>query len=387
MLNLRYHLPPHWIQYLQKHAGLATAAALDVKQLEQSQENIPQLRSLEQDFKSLDVWLQSQATGVLEYMHFNQKVHGNPQLILENTQTIIVGLFPYASGLLTRTHPHRPELDQAKASAKRFSTNVSSKVAQYALSEDYHKQIKRRLDAFCKRFLPLGTTRVIVDTAPFLERAHARLAGLGFIGKNTMLIAPGWGSGFFIASVFVTLSPEELLFKKNVAPVLWDKLSCGDCRKCLDACPTNALHTSYSLDPKKCLSYLTIENRELIPNEFIPAMKDTWYGCDICNQVCPYNLKTFGLDPSNALGWDLLGARQVTALEVAKMDIQKYEKWFGGTALTRAKYPGLVRNALCHLVAQGSSEITDILESRVNDSNPLIQKTVWQLKAFLGISS
>jgi len=225
---------------------------------------------------------------------------------------------------------------------------------------------------------------VVTDSLPFLDRAHARIARLGFIGKNTMLIRPGVGSYFFIAHVLLS-TPFSLAADpgedKPVGANAIAELSCGDCRKCIDACPTQALIAPHRLDANKCLSYLTIEHRDIVEEKYLKNFSDNFYGCDICQDACPYNYKTAGLTTLQSFQAPLKSLLQVTVEDVAQMTQQQYESWFGGTAMTRAKYSGLVRNAIYSLYADRSPVLTNILEKRKEDPDPLIRATIHQVSS------
>jgi epoxyqueuosine reductase len=161
----------------------------------------------------------------------------------------------------------------------------SGRIARYARGDDYHRVMKQRLHAFCdvlRERYPADAFRAFVDTAPVMEREHALRAGLGWIGKHTLLIHPRLGSFFFLGGVLTTLeleSPEE---QRPIAD------HCGTCTRCIDACPTHAI-TPYSVDARRCISYLTIEHRGPIAPEFHAPIGDWLFGCDICQEVCPHN--------------------------------------------------------------------------------------------------
>ena len=207
-----------------------------------------------------------------------------------------------------------------------------------------------------------------------------------------MLIRPGMGSYFFIATVLLSLEKSDVceLQKEdlnanaianstNKANSPMARLDCGTCRRCMDACPTQALPRPYFLDANKCLSYLSIEHRDVVPEKYLPFFKDSLYGCDICQEACPYNFSTLDLVQEAELRKIHTPLTKISAVDVAGMNQQQYEEWFGGTALTRAKYGGLVRNALYHLYATQATELTRLLALRSNDTDPLILNTVQQL--------
>ncbi|MBX3173955.1 MAG: tRNA epoxyqueuosine(34) reductase QueG [Gemmatimonadaceae bacterium] len=217
-------------------------------------------------------------------------------------------------------------------------------VARYARGADYHRVMWDRLDElldWVRRERGDDVRgRAYVDTGPILERDLARRAGLGWFGKNTMLIDPTLGSFFFIGALFLDLA---------LAPdVPFEQEHCGTCTRCLDACPTDAFVSPQVLDARRCLSYLTIESRSEIPEEFRGALGETLYGCDICQDVCPWNVKFARELPDEALaarapvaGTD---ARSLARL-LLSMDDSAYREAFRGSAMKRAKLDGLQRNA------------------------------------------
>jgi epoxyqueuosine reductase len=217
-------------------------------------------------------------------------------------------------------------------------------VARYARGDDYHDVMRTRLRALHTALeTSVGTTfaaRPYVDTGPILERDLARQAGLGWFGKNTMLINPERGSFFFIGALFVALDlPPD-------APFTTDR--CGSCTRCLDACPTDAFDAPHVLDATRCLSYLTIEHRSDIPNEFHAALREQLYGCDICQDVCPWNVKfATALRETAFAPRPVVDARDALTLarDVMAMTPDSYAAAFRGTAMKRAKLGGWQRNA------------------------------------------
>ena len=224
----------------------------------------------------------------------------------------------------------------------------SGPVARYARGDDYHRLIWDRLEALlewaraeCARDgrLPL-TGRAYADTGPILERDLARRAGLGWFGKNTMLIDPQMGSFFFIGALFLSadLVPDTPFTEDH----------CGTCTRCLDACPTDAFVAPRVMDARRCISYLTIESRSEIPAEFHAAVGDHLYGCDICQDVCPWNVKFARelREPSFAPRRALVGRdAQSLAAELIEMPQEEFSIAFKNSAMKRAKLQGLKRNA------------------------------------------
>lgn len=216
-------------------------------------------------------------------------------------------------------------------------------VARYARGDDYHRVMWDRLEAllhWVQAQRPGTRGRAYVDTGPILERDLAQRAGLGWFGKNTMLINPTLGSFFFIGSLFLDLelAPD--------APFASDH--CGSCTRCLEACPTQAFAAPRVMDARRCISYLTIESRGEIPAEFHAAVADHLYGCDICQDVCPWNVKFARelREPAFAARAVLAGKDAATlARDLLAMDETGYRDAFRGSAMKRAKLSGLQRNA------------------------------------------
>jgi len=230
------------------------------------------------------------------------------------------------------------------------------RIAQYARYQDYHKVFWRYGAMVLNKIHQLvgeenATGRVFCDSAPLLERSLAIQSGGVFRGKNTCAISPKYGSMFFLGELFTSVAfpkwGEDKFFPETSAV----KKSCGSCRRCQVYCPTGALDQDYRIDARKCIAYWTIENRETIPEIYWEPVSRYIFGCDICQLVCPFNRKTAEFNavlPDRLLP---LKSRQLPndIFLISTMDQQRYETWFGGTPLTRAKREGLVRNALIAL--------------------------------------
>jgi len=217
-------------------------------------------------------------------------------------------------------------------------------VARYARGDDYHRVMWDRLDELLtwarnERGADLRG-RAYVDTGPILERDLARKAGLGWFGKNTMLIHPQKGSFFFLGALFLDVDLE--------ADAPFEEDHCGSCTRCLDACPTGAFTAPRVMDARRCISYLTIESRSEIPAEFHAAVGEHIYGCDVCQDVCPWNVKFAQelREPAFAARPILDSADAATlAARLLAMDEEAYRVAFSGSAMKRAKLSGLQRNA------------------------------------------
>jgi epoxyqueuosine reductase len=338
--------------------------------------------SKDQDF--FQDWLSKKANGDMNFLNNNLDARNNPNLILEGVQTALVFLFPYSYGENVRFRfPNKRE--HRVREEKEFANSLIGKklISKYVYGKDYHKKIKIELENHAlemhKFFKNDFSYRIVVDSVPFFDRAHARESGLGFVGKNTMLIRPGMGSFFFIASILTNLPVSALAEKEKNPP----NLDCGTCNKCVEACPTQALEPGFFLNAKRCLSYLTIEHRDIVEEEFLPHFKDTIYGCDICQNVCPYNLVTLNYPMLPAFAEHHSFFSFLSVEDVATMNQAQYAQWFGGTAATRAKYQGLVRNALYHLYAIGHPQIIGFCSQEQHKNDALIQKTCQQILKFL----
>ena len=211
-------------------------------------------------------------------------------------------------------------------------------VARYAWGRDYHDVIAPRLERLAAHLAEAGgaRSRGYVDTGPVLERDLAARAGLGWVGKNTMLLHPRLGSWFFLG---VLLTTAELASDAPLAD------RCGSCRACLDACPTGAFVAPYVLDARRCISYLTIEHRGDLDPDLQPSMAGWQFGCDICQDVCPWNRKT----PPTAEADFVPEAAYPGAEAVSAMDDADFRRHFAGTPILRAKAAGMRRNAVIYL--------------------------------------
>ena len=256
----------------------------------------------------------------------------------------------------------------------------SGPVARYARGDDYHELMTERLRDL-HRWLEREMGRSIggkpyVDTGPILERDLARRAGLGWFGKNTNLINPQLGSFFFIGALVIELELEP------DTPFEADR--CGTCRKCLDACPTKAFVDERMLDSRKCISYLTIEARDGIPLELRNRIGGLVYGCDICQDVCPWNVRF-----SRELREDAFRSREAVArkdartlaTEILRMNEDSYRSSFRGSPMKRAKLRALKRNAAVVLGNVGDEEDIALLLASKAESEPLVAEHAdWALK-------
>lgn len=249
-------------------------------------------------------------------------------------------------------------------------------VARYARGQDYHTVLRRKLTALADELgAALGrrvAARPCVDSAPVLERDLAEGAGLGFVGKNTMLIAPGLGSYLVLG---------ELLLDVDAAPTPgFDRQAprCGDCRACLDACPTGAFVDAHVLDARRCISYLTIEYRGPIPRELRPAMGAMVFGCDVCQEVCPYNAAAPARSPHAP---ELAPSRALPSLiEILEMGAHQTRRLLEGSAMRRASRHQLRRNVCVALGNAGDARALPALRRALADRHPLVRgHAAWAL--------
>ena len=272
------------------------------------------------DFDHFRQWLAAGYAGKMHYLADRLGAYAHPDELLDGAKSLLM------LGVNYRT------VEPADAGPGQV------RVSRYAWGADYHDVIRDRLHRladFHRRLVPMARVRVVVDTAPLLERQFGRLAGLGWIGKNTMLVNERFGSWFFLASL---LSTEELVCD---VPQVVDR--CGSCRACLDACPAGALIGPRHLDARRCISYLTIELRGEIPSELRAACGNRLFGCDVCQEACPWNRGT--PTSSEPAFQPNTGMNPVEASELLALDEEVFRRRFQRTPLWRAKREGILRNA------------------------------------------
>lgn len=245
----------------------------------------------------------------------------------------------------------------------------TGRIARYAVHEDYHRDLKQRMSSvlsWWRRSSPGADGRPFVDSSPVLERVYAAAAGLGWIGRNCLLVSETIGSFFLIAG----LALNKPLDCDRAVPN-----RCGSCRRCIDACPTGALGRGSCLDAGRCTSYLTIEHRGPIPRERRAAMGRWVAGCDLCQEACPWNGRRDGpaaLQP--------LLPQEAPLEELALTDETGFHARFGATPLTRLKRQGLVRNALLAMGNSQEPRFRKILEGFLQDPDPVLrEQALWSL--------
>src|SRR5438128_4756640 len=294
----------------------------------------------------LDRWLAAGYDGTMTYLHRQAAKRKEPARIMPGATAAVVTLTNYYHGSAdpAREPGEYPKPKVPVSAHPGLASGVSSRsaavrVAQYAQSADYHRVLGHRLErlaAAIRELAPGATTRCYVDAGPVPERELAQLAGLGWIGKNMMLIHPEIGSFTFIGVV---------LTDADLAPDLpFEADRCGTCRRCLDACPTQAFVGPRDLDARACISYLTIEHRGEFTDTQAAQVGDWLFGCDVCQDVCPWNVSFARetLDPGFAPRSDV--ARPDVG-ELRAMDENDFQRRYDGTPFTRPGHRGMRRNA------------------------------------------
>jgi epoxyqueuosine reductase len=271
---------------------------------------------LEEEAPRLEQWLKDGKQGTMHYMenYFDKRL--DPRLLVDDAKSVISLLYNY--------YPEQQQIPNAP------------KISKYAYGHDYHDVIKNKLKEFLVELnhqIGQVNGRAFVDSAPVLDKAWAKKSGLGWVGKNTNLITKEHGSFFFIAELIVDLECEY------DHPI---KDYCGTCTRCIDACPTEAIVAPYVVDGSKCISYLTIELKENIPTEFKTKMDNWAFGCDVCQDVCPWNsFSKHHTEPLFNNGTNLLNYTEAEWHEITE---ETFQLVFKHSAVKRTKYKGLKRN-------------------------------------------
>jgi len=308
------------------------------------------------ELEQMPEWLARSYAGEMKYLADPRR--SDPQKVMPGIQSAIVGLLNYNTARPLSTDPALP-ID--------YST-PRGWISRYAWGGDYHDVLRERLDALVEslreRFTEPFEARAYVDTGPVQERVLAKYAGLGWLGKNTLLLNQMLGSFFFLGVILTTLDLEPTIGENELPP----PDMCGSCRRCLDACPTQAFVEPYVMDARKCISYLTIELRGSIPEEFREPIGNHVFGCDICQDVCPWNRRApivsiaqfqprvFPPPEENHTGTS--PPPQDESLYLPRLEWllglseAEFRELFRGSAVKRAKWRGLLRNAC---IALGNS--------------------------------
>ena len=319
--------------------------------------------ALEEDEAHLRDWLQAGMHGGMQWMAAHGDKRTRPAALRPGTLSVISVGLDYG-----RDH------DEAWAT---LADGERAYVARYALGRDYHKLMRRRLQTLADRIEalvgPFGH-RVFVDSAPVLERALARNAGLGWIGKHTCLIDKDGGSWFFLGEIYLDLALSAAEPAGN---------HCGSCTRCIDICPTGAIVSPYRLDARRCISYLTIEHEGAIPTEYRAAIGNRIFGCDDCQLVCPWNKFARRHDELDFRTRNDLD--RATLVQLFAWDEDEFLRRTEGTAIRRSGHPRWLRNIAVALGnAPTTPEVVAALESRADDGSEMVREHVaWALARHL----
>jgi epoxyqueuosine reductase len=311
------------------------------------------------DHVHLLAWLNRGDHAGMTYMKDRAEARAHPRSILENVRSVVMASLVYGRGRPASSDPRR------------------GRIARYAQGADYHGVLRSKLEsllAWVRERIPEAGGRAVVDTAPLLERDFARRAGLGWIGKNTMLIDRRLGSYTFLGALLVDVdlpadSPHA-------------SAHCGTCTRCLDACPTDAFHGPYQLDARRCISYWTIEHKGDLPDAVADRLEDWVFGCDVCQDVCPWNRKAPpARDPSMTPNPERVAPDLIAWIE---SDPKTFARGLVGTALERTKRRGLIRNALAILTARRVVEALPAVERLLDDPEPVVRAAAARAFELLG---
>jgi epoxyqueuosine reductase len=308
-------------------------------------------------YETFRYWLDQGHAGDMAYLQRHADAHRHPGAILEGVRTVVMLGMNYKP-------PHDAEQEPPPGSGR---------VARYARGVDYHDLLWRRLDellAWVRWQRPGCQGRGVVDTAPLLERDFARRAGLGWFGKNTMLLNKHLGSYFFLAALLldVVLTPDPPHTAQH----------CGTCTACLDACPTNAFVAPGQLDARRCISYLTIELRGPVVEDLRPLVGDWAFGCDVCQEVCPWNRKTpAGKEPALQ---EQYPEGNVDLVELLQLSAEAFRRQFRASPFWRPRRSGMLRNAALVLGNRGDPSAVPALERAAHDADPVVRDAAqWAL--------
>ena len=345
----------------------------------------------------LPEWLERGYAGEMNYLRDPRRA--DPRLVLEGARSLVVAALNYNSA-----QPHSTEF-----AACGDAESPRGWISRYAWGDDYHQVIGRKLEALVAamraEFAEAFEARAYVDTGPIVERVAAKYAGLGWLAKNTCLINEEMGSWLFLGVILTTLELAPSLTASELPPADL----CGNCTLCLDACPTDAFAAPYVLDARRCISYLTIELRGAIPQELHEGIGNAVFGCDICQDVCPWNrkaaitnVKEFGpreidkkrnskveIRNSKKEGDQIASSLLSPEMEwIAGLSQEEFSAAFRGSAVKRAKWRGMVRNACVALEnarlpreSSARARVTNLLESLARSEDELIAEHArWALK-------
>ena len=319
-------------------------------------------------FSELVKWIDAGYAADMDYFANRIDAYRHPEGVLPGAKSVISLAWPYSAA---------PVADGVKTSGhdpKTTRKTTAGRIARYTWEgTDYHDVIHPKLKHVCRAIsevCPTASARGVVDTAPLMEREIAQLAGLGWRGKNTLLLNRSLGSYFFLACVLVDVElPTDEPFTSD---------HCGTCTACLDACPTDAFVAPHVLDASRCISYLTIESRDPIPLSLREGVGDWLFGCDVCQEVCPWNRKPTRRANAEA-SQEFHGRMELTSLFA--LDDSEFRKRFRKTPMWRTRRRGLLRNAAIVLGNVGDAASLESLRIGLNDPEEIVREAcAWAIQ-------
>jgi epoxyqueuosine reductase len=324
-------------------------------------------------------WLAAGRHGTMRWIARDPGRRSDPRAVLAGARTVISVSVPYYRGGWPAggSGPVPPaatdESDPAPPPAGESDSVPRGHIARYAWGRDYHKRIRRRLKLLAHAIAamcPEARWLAYVDTGPMLDRAWAERAGIGWIGKNTNVILQGRGSWFFLG---------EILTDLRIDPDAPARNHCGTCARCIAACPTGAIVGPYQLDARRCISYLTIEHRGAIPVEFRPSIGTRIFGCDDCQEVCPWN--RFAVKTSDPDFAERPEQQTPELIPLLSLDEDAFRARYQGTAILRATRGGFVRNVAVALGNLGDRRsVAPLAKALTDDPDPLVRgHAAWAL--------
>lgn len=303
-----------------------------------------------------DLWLTMGMHGTMGYLARQQARRLDPRMLLPEARSLLALAFTYGVEELPSDDP---------------VTALTGRISRYAVVDDYHPAVSRRLDAllsFIQREAPGTRGRGFVDSGPVMEKVWGAQTSLGWTGKHSILVSKSIGSWFFIG---VLLLDRELEYDRPHDD------GCGICRRCIDACPTGAIIEPYVVDARRCISYLTIELRDEIPTPLRPLVGNRIFGCDACQEVCPWNRAPLASRALRGRSADL--SPDLTSL--VAIAPEEFERRFEGRPLLRAGRDGLVRNVAVALGNSGRPEAATALHAALKDPSPMVRAhAAWALE-------
>ena len=309
-------------------------------------------------------WLAQGYAGSMSYLERHTELKYSPAKILPGARSILFAAINYYQ------RPQRP------------AASLEGRIARYAWGRDYHKVLGGRLRRVAKaleRNHPGERFRPYTDSTPLAERFYAERAGIGFTGRNTLLISSQYGSWLLLGEIISTRAyppsgPTER--RHGACP--------SSCRKCLDVCPTGALISAGKIDASRCISYLTIEHRGSIPEELRPKIGNWLFGCDLCQEVCPLNLREQETTVEDFVQVKAGATRELASVLAIRTE-EEFTRQFAGSPLMRARRSGLVRNACIVAANNGAVELLPLLRRLTRDADPIIaEHAAWAVERLAG---